>query len=304
MRNLTYFKTFRKDEFYIVYHGLGAKGGGEIVAQKLKNILGIPKNLFLSHKIREIDLLKIILNLSKARKGLFISGPRDILSIIINFFSRKKTEVYLLVPYYKTLSINDPVHIIIIILYYIIINLFAENIYVTSNNTAKWIFRGYKVILPIENSEIRNPSLMKNSILKRVNLSCRLEKERGRGSRDLNSIYKLCEEIGLYNLENERSIKIVHYGECDIDIKRCLEVKSRNAIEFKGFDPKWKESLDGSLIFLSNFEGFGLSAFEASQEGFPVYVNEAFPEELLCVCKNIQRIYSRSNHVGILEQIL
>ena len=44
------------------------------------------------------------------------------------------------------------------------------------------------------------------------------------------------------------------------------------------------------FFFLSNYEGFGLAAYEASQTGTLTIVNEAFPDELISVADNIRRI--------------
>ena len=63
------------------------------------------------------------------------------------------------------------------------------------------------------------------------------------------------------------------------------------------------KSENGPFIFLSNYEGFGLSAFEASQEGKIVFVNKAFPSELYELNSNINVIDTTVKNFKYLEKV-
>ena len=78
----------------------------------------------------------------------------------------------------------------------------------------------------------------------------------------------------------EGFVELRHYGSISPQYEE--ELSKLNKINFLtlGHKSNWHEEARGIFLFNSNYEGFGLAAFEASMAGNPVFVNDKFPPEL------------------------
>lgn len=259
---MKFLNDFSVEEFdCIVFHGL-ANGGGEKVITKIQSFF--PSSNFISHK--EFQFRKLI----KGRKILFTSGPRDTLYILICLLLGRKVYTYVQVPFYKTMSIIRPVHFILCLAYYFFINL--TKVYSNSKNSSKYIFN-CEVILPITLKEFKlcTKAHMRRDINKnKFFTACRLNDEIGKPSRNLNFIIEF--------LKNNNNKQLFHFGEISSQNMKILSTFTN--YNFMGYHKNWIEYVDGQAIFFSNFEGFGLAAFEAACEGIPVFVSKGFPMEL------------------------
>ena len=113
---------------------------------------------------------------------------------------------------------------------------------------------------------------------------------------------KLCHEVTEYNDKNKAQIIINHWGNADKNLINLLLKASKGSIKVNGYCKDWLEKIKGVTVFLSNYEGFGLAAYESANYGIPTYVNEAFPIELVKSSPNIKRI--KTNHSqSIIDQI-
>jgi Glycosyl transferases group 1 len=132
---------------------------------------------------------------------------------------------------------------------------------------------------------------------------CRLHAERGRGARDTAAMERLAREVVERNRAQPGSVRIVHFGDADAPLQQALQHHAEGAIDFRGHVTDWSSQVQGVVVFLSRYEGFGLAAFEAVHAGMAVCVNEAFPPELLAAAPGIRRIRSGEPAIALLEQL-
>ncbi|WP_269622130.1 hypothetical protein [Prochlorococcus marinus] len=292
----------------IIYHGLGAIGGGEIVAEKIIDLFKISQSNIYTHRLNILILLRHIFKKTNGRP-FCLSGPRDIPIIIFAFLCIRRADVYLQVPYHLSITRNRPIHLFSVLIYLLLVNFCSKTVLVNSSNTGKYVlFKKTIVVLPILNSDLYNRSLAvtinpKSSSKKVITLSCRLELEQGSPSKDIPSILRLSNEVSKYNLDNNIQCEIIHFGFCHESIKQILLDASLGSIKFFDYDPLWLNHISNTVVFLSLYEGFGLAPFEASCRGANVFVNEAFPKELLELAPNIHRIVSKDSKISILSQL-
>jgi hypothetical protein len=294
----------------IYFHGKG-RGGGEKVAVSLNNIFRASgyDNALISLQDRSIirNFKECFSHRKKA--ALFTSGIRDIGSIAACILTGRPFFVYLQVPLRAAVTFRDWRHALSVYIFLSVIRFSAREVIANSSVTARSVGRGVSVILPVTRASvgIRRPHrLARQGHLRprHVYMVCRLFTERGVGSRDITALIRLAEEMERANrdLDVDQHWKLIHIG--DIASRILWDLKRRCLpIEFYGYIKNWVEIIDGPLVFLSNYEGFGLAAFEAHQQGCDVYVNDAFPEELLDCCPHIERIIS-STGASILEQVI
>ena len=290
----------------ITVHGLGL-GGGEVVAEKLMTLYS--GCLLIGHQAGQLAMLRnVILTRSKGRL-LCTAGPRDLPVLILCLLLRKRANVYLQVPYRQSLTIQDFPHFTGTLLFLLAASFLTKNILVNSGNTANSVLlRSSTLVLPIMRHQIPLPEASFNNERDyfnqeclRLNIVCRLISERGRGSRDERAIGRLAREVNDYRLHTGIPASIHHFGECDVPMRQAIESIAPNCISFHGFQRDWLLLSSGPLVFLSKYEGFGLAALEGAKAGRMVFVNEAFPDELLALSLKLVRIRSCEN---ILQQIL
>ena len=294
------------DVFFISIHGLG-NGGGEKVADKILNsyfiYLGILPKLVPVNYYNFSDFLRF--KTDNRINFLFCAGPRDILKIILCILFSSKFAVYLQVPYWKSVTFSDPIHLMIVRFFYWIIKKYASLIIVNSSNSSPYIDSLIEIVIPILRMEIyKKPSFKTLKIFTNINFVCRLANERGSGSKDIDSMLKLGREVKQYNKTLiEQKITIKHFGDINEKIKALFNDEDL-PIVFFGNKKNWLELSSGPVVFLSKYEGFGLAAFEASIAGRLVFVNEAFPDELRFLCPKLKVLKTKSNASSILSQII
>ena len=150
------------------------------------------------------------------------------------------------------------------------------------------------------NLKISNPKNCKNNI----NFICRLFPERGIGSRDLKNMLRLTNEIAEFNKSSEEKIILNHWGDAEESLINEFTYQSDNSFKSHGFKKDWFTRANGKMVFLSNYEGFGLAPLESAAYGFETYVNEVFPKELFFCNNSIKLIITKKNKISILHQIL
>jgi hypothetical protein len=294
----------------ITVHGLG-KGGGELVSKKISKIFDLDESQLIGYSSGTLSLIKSIFQKGNRSQVFCTAGPRDIFVIILCAITFHPAYVYLQVPYHKTISWKDPIHLFLVGFFQVLVLMLTRTVFVNSKNSRIPLsFRQQLVILPITEDELSGlgekrfkSTEPKNLKSNTIYLVGRYNKERGLGSRDLKGVTSLAQEVAEYNKNAAVKLSIVHYGESDPEIRTKLMKESNSAITFNGFLEDWVPQVKGDVLFLSNYEGFGLAAFEASKAGLPVYVNEAFPKELISSTTGIKRVYSLNTNRSILTQM-
>ena len=119
--------------------------------------------------------------------------------------------------------------------------------------------------------------------------ACRLSNERGKGSRNIGMWVKFLESCAAESATDGKTYKVIHFGDCDSEIKNFL-LSKKLPILFEGYKSNWIDQDCDGYLFFSNYEGFGLAAYEASFKNRPVVVSSAFPDELVRLRKNIVRL--------------
>ncbi len=274
-------------------HGKG-KGGGEVVVEK---IVALYSNLKADSDISKISgedsFFKRFLFILKTKKPgaiLLTAGLRDIDVILFCFLLNKKAFVYNQVPYLKAASIKkDVVHYLFVRLYVFLLELKFITIFTNSKSCITIKGKDIKVILPILKKEkVISPSQTLHFNKPQINFGTafRLNTERGMGSKDLEGLVLFCKQIDKILQQKGIDFKVTHFGQYEDALK--LKLKNEfNNIEFKGYTSNWIENTEiDAYFFISRYEGFGLAALEASSKK-PVYVNDAFPEELFLSSTNI-----------------
>lgn len=287
---------------FITTHGK-AKGGGEVVAEKLSVALGHAP--ILSHRDGYLPLLRQLLSNTRRGRLLCSAGPRDLPLILLCMMLGKRVNVYLQVPYSASMTSRDIIHLIFTSTYLAAVIIATKEIAVNSKTTAKSIlFRRFRIILPFIQADANAIKPAQPFDLRRAGIvtACRLNRERGRGSRDLDALIRLAQEILLDRQHHHPPFWINHYGECAPEVMQHIEMLAPNAIIFNGHKANWIKESKGPVVLLSKYEGFGLAAFEAAAAGRMVYVNQAFPDELIQTSQLIRRIDTSGDQM-ILPQI-
>lgn len=238
---------------------------------------------------------------SKNSKIILSSGLRDNFLAAILILLRVKYDIYCQVPYHKAMTIKDIPHYIMTIMFLKLTVRFAKNLYTNSNECLPSNIKRKKVLLPINKDELipLNSNLINTNGINTKNTkfisASRLNIEKGIGSRDINTILSFLKSC---KAKNKKNYKIVfhHYGEVDQSIKQIF-LNENLPIVFNGFSEDWVKTKCDGYIFASNYEGFGLSAFEAANTGRKVFVNEAFPEELIHSNPNIMKLDSKDFNI-------
>jgi hypothetical protein len=277
-------------------HGKG-KGGGEVVIEKILALyVDLKKNLNISRISSEDGFLKrflFIFNTKKRETILLTAGLRDTDLIFFCFLLNKKAFVYNQVPYLKASSIKkDVVHYTLVRLYVFLLKLKIITIFTNSKSCITIKGKDIKVILPIlKKEQVISPSQHLNFDKAHINFGTafRLNSERGRGSKDIEGLVLFCKQMDQILKKKGIDFKVTHFGQYEETLKLQLQNEFHN-IEFKGYATDWIEHSEiDAYFFISRYEGFGLAALEASSKK-PVYVNEAFPEELFSSSTNIHKI--------------
>lgn len=295
----------------IVVHGLGA-GGGERVAEKILGLLGSHVRI-VHHADGSKVVLKHILEGRRHGRILCAAGPRDVWVIMLAKALGRSVDAYVQVPYLRSLTLRDPVHALGVMAYYLALNLSCRAIYANSESVRQGLSRKKsRVILPVTRAELSqvarvpvgaaSPSFP-GATARRIVFVCRLVPERGRGSRDIDAMLRLCREVSAQRSGGGAGIEVWHFGACAELYRRKIVEILGDGVTFFGVVPNWLEQSQGQYVFLSRYEGFGLAAFEAARAGRNVFVNEAFPNELLQVQERIVRISSGGGKESILSQI-
>lgn len=281
----------------------GGRGGGEKVVQKiLLYCASKGQHIEEVSSIKLLDSVKRIFNKRKYFRNnknstiLFMAGPRDLFLMWLCIALRIRFACYVQVPYHNSTTLKDPIHYIIVTLYRITVMTASK--YKSANSAASAAF--YKnqcnIFLPITSVELRNSetifSYQNNNDLKGFVMVARLNIERGRGSRNIKMLEKLLLEIQRYNENANKQITFDHIGEISDEIKGRI-LRLCDTVTFHGYVKDWQTKYnytDKIFVYLSNYEGFGLAAFEASVSGNVVAVNNTFPGELFAVCPTIKLI--------------
>ena len=262
----------------LIYHGL-AQGGGEKVAHTLKKIFNCT---CISHALSMREIFKYV-NADINNSILYTSGPRDLPMLIFSFFLRKKVAVYIQVPYLSSISVRKPLYTIIVFLYYCLINLFQFKVYVNSSNSGLG-FSKYQILLPLKN-KARNIKSIKITKRPTIYIVGRYNLEFGRSSRNINRICQILEKLSSII---DGCIEMRHYGSiCQQYEGQLMKIDKVNFHSF-GYVSDWSTKAKGIFLFNSNYEGFGLAAYEAAIGGNLVLVNDKFPVELK---KEVESIY-------------
>ena len=312
MRFLKDLKQIIECPSYISYHGgsrYKARGGGEKVLQNIIDIYNLNnKNISnVNSGINKRIILLVKCLFKNKGRPLLMAGPRDIPLILISFFLGKRANIYIQVPYLKSISIKDPLHAIVSILYIFMCTLFAEKILKNSSATINLnLFRETIIILPINCiSQYQNIKVNNNKEdFFQFNFVCRLFPERGIGSRDFKNMLRLAREIATFNKSSQKKLFLNHWGDAEKTLIYELKKHTNNYFNNYGFENEWYLKARGKMIFISNYEGFGLAPLESASYGFETYVNEVFPIELFNCNKSIKRIITKKNDISILNQIM
>ena len=312
MRYLKDLKKIIDYPSFISYHGgsrYKARGGGEKVLQNIVNIYNFNQERIsrVNSGLKNRIILLIKCHINHKGRPLLMAGPRDIPLIMISFLLGKRANIYIQVPYLKAITIKDPIHGIISIFYIVACILFAHKILKNSSSTINLSFlRKTIILLPINClSEYQNFKIdIDRDDKYQINFVCRLFPERGVGSRDFKNMLRLADEIALYNKSNQKKILLNHWGDAENNLIYELKKHSCNYFYNHGFEDEWYLKAKGRMIFISNYEGFGLAPLEAASYGFKTFVNEAFPIELLNCNNSIKRLITKKNKISILNQII
>jgi hypothetical protein len=277
-------------------HGKG-KGGGEVVIEKILVLYSdLKKNVNISRISGEDGFLKrflFIFNTNKRETILLTAGVRDIDLIFFCFLLNKKAFIYNQVPYLKAASKKkDIVHYLLVRLYVFLLKLKIITIFTNSKSCITIKGKDIKVILPIlKKEQVISPAqhLSFNTSLINFGTAFRLNTERGRGSKDIEGLVLFCKQMDQVLKKKGINFKVTHFGQYEENLKLQIQNEFQN-IEFKGYTSDWIENSEiDAYFFISRYEGFGLAALEASLKK-PVYVNEAFPEELFSSSTNIHKL--------------
>lgn len=269
-------------------HG-DARGGGEQVAQNIQGIYhakGNKKVKTVNHREARTYLSKLYIS-----SVLLTSGPRDYFNLLFFLLNGVRTVIYIQVPYHKAASAKYPIHLIATWIFLLTLHTLKIELFVNSKNAVpKILQKKSKVLLPINQ---KTKTIIKKSYKPSDEFilvtACRLNLEIGSGSRDIKALIRMLEECRNLNSKNDLRHSVLHFGDVHPSIAHKF-IDYSDVIDFCGYKKNWYETSCNVFFFLSNYEGFGLAAYEASQTGTLTIVNEAFPDELISVADNIRRI--------------
>lgn len=292
----------------LVIHGEG-RGGGERAAAKIDDAYRAKGSTIDVIGSGNRSALKAAIQALRGGPGtsvLFSGGMRDLPGVLAARTAGVGFAAYFQVPYLRSLSISDPVHAAAVMGMVGFNRLFARNIFVNSGQGWPLWLQG-RTLLPIVDAErvVQRPAKWPVAGLVRLATACRLFSERGHGSKDVESMLRLIEEVRIYNqAQNGQRIELVHYGDVDAYHAALLD-PHHDVLERRGYAMDWytADSLVNGYFFFSHYEGFGLAPLEATKSGCPVFVNEGFPPELL-TCGPVRRIVTRDAHRTILGQMV
>ena len=240
---------------------------------------------------------------------LFMSGPRDLFLMCVCIFLKIRFACYTQVPYQQAVTFRDPVHYIVVAAYRAIASVASTHRTANSSVSAKFYLNYGNIFLPITLTEllsVRKASFEPaNGEYAGFVMVARLNVERGQGSRNLKLLETLVSEIQEYNKTEQKNITFEHIGEISDGIKASILQRCYTII-FHGYEADWsfRRNYDDKIfIYLSNYEGFGLAAFESYVCGHSVVVNSVFPTELLDVCPDIIKIENINSQIikGLLK---
>jgi hypothetical protein len=242
---------------------------------------------------------------------LLAAGPRDLPLLLICAWRRRPFVVYLQVPYTQAITWRDPLHATGVLAFLGLVHLLARRVLANSGNSARALSRRkVELVWPLTASELRadvvkrlpEPAFASDALLT-IDVVCRLAIERGIGSRDVDALARLLRECRERHAAGGSAVRVRHFGECSPRIQAELQRIGGPIVSFEGYHDDWVAAGRGPVVLLSRYEGFGLAAFEASRAGRLVYVNEAFPDELILLCPSITRILTSSGQ-AILDQVV
>jgi len=292
----------------LVIHGEG-RGGGERAAAKINDAYrarGRTIDVIGSGNRRALKAAIQALQGVPGTLVLFSGGMRDLPGALAARTAGVGFAAYFQVPYLRSLSISDPVHASAVMAMVGFNRLFAHHIFVNSGQGWPQWLQG-RILLPIVDAERIVPHPVKWPVAKLVRLAtaCRLFSERGHGSKDVSSVLRLIEEVRAHNrTQDGQRIELVHYGDVDAYHTALLD-PHRDVLERRGYATDWytADAQVNGYFFFSHYEGFGLAPLEATKTGYPVFVNEGFPPELLA-CGPVRRIVTGDIRRPILGQMV
>lgn len=279
-----------------------AKGGGERVARNIQEIYNSQSKTVKLVNYKEARGCVTKFNISTV---FLTSGLRDYFNLLYFISKGVRTVIYIQVPYHKAASVKHPIHLIATWIFLITVLALKIELFVNSKNVVpKILQKRSTLVLPI--SQRLEVNGAKNKYTPSDNFvlvtACRLNIEAGLGSRDLKSLIRLLEECRALSDSGGIKYSVLHFG--DVHPSVALKfVDYLDVIEFCGFQENWYDTVCDVFFFFSNYEGFGLAAYEASRTGTVTIVNEAFPEELMLVADNIQRIETQGVN-SIIKEII
>ena len=251
-------------------HG-GAQGGGEKVIFKILNLR------------QDITIVTYKSVLTTNKKILFTAGIRDLPLMLVATIFRKKFISYVQVPYDKQYENFSLLSFALFVWKFTNI-LFSNKTYINSSNLLPLFPNKTQVLLPIMLKEM---SLFAPMISKKINhffFAGRFTKARGIDAKNF-ALY-----LKLFKVAEKKlhTFKFHIYGEVDPECMVMLRYFiSKKIVIVHGFKADWHEDcINKTGVFLSNFEGFGLSVFEIRNKCKHLYISDAFPFELVSLLKN------------------
>lgn len=293
----------------VIVHG-GGRGGGEFVAEKaLAEFAAAGQTIALVAASDRAGMVRAIRGQSgnPGIRVLFTAGMRDLPGALAAKKAGVSYATYLQVPYFRAMSPRDPVHAAAVIAMTAFHRMYAAHNFV--NSQASWPgWFDAETLAPITagelNADAPPPPLSPSGDLT-IATACRLFTERGKGSKDTDSLLRLIDEIRRYNCSGaaKRQIRVVHYGDVD-GAHAAMFSRHADVIQLRGYSRTWlHDDAINAFFFFSRYEGFGLAPLEATRAKRPVFVNEGFPNELRLCCP-VRRIVTWDPGRSILEQIV
>lgn len=319
-KNLTDLPELLPNLVLLTVHGEG-RGGGEKVAGQIKTAFAAQgRNLeVVPARQAKKAIIKLKKNVLTERRDieesdsilLFSSGPRDLPLMLHAIRHGIPFAVYMQVPYKKAITWRDPIHALATLAYIKVSSLASSMRIANSKTTADSFGRTAEIILPVASFSYETPSFAPHPIQKSTSddkqvtlvTACRYYPERGRGSRDLDAVERLLTECRAHNSRSNIKVSVRHYGDVHPEIRARFK-NFEDVLSFRGFNPSWIHDEKGPFFFFSVYEGFGLAAYEAAQAGKTVFVNGAFPSDLVEVNSSIKRIDTRTRDQSLLRQLL
>lgn len=294
----------------IIVHG-GGRGGGEFVAEKiLTEFAAAGRAIDLVAASDRAGMVRAIRSQSgnPGIRILFTAGMRDLPGALAAKMAGVLYATYLQVPYFRAMSLRDPVHAAAVTAMTAFHRMFAAHNFV--NSQASWPgWFDAETLAPITadelNADAPSAPLPPSGGLT-IATACRLFTERGIGSKDTTSLLRLIDEIRRHNRAGAggRQVQLVHYGDVD-DTHAAMFSSHADVIQLRGYSRTWlyDDAEIDAFFFFSRYEGFGLAPLEATKTNRPVFVNEGFPDELRRCCP-VETIITRDPRCSILEQII